>query len=119
VATNVVAEGPSAVVEVTGNGGAVSINGSASTVAIVGGFGQGVTAGIKRDVTVEGVGRLAVADPGNHSKQEHVTITESTIAGTGLFGSNKVKVHYENVGQVQVVTGQLANTHSVVGSKPG
>src|SRR5262249_41058797 len=105
---------------VAGNGGPVSINGSSSTLAFVAtGFGQGVTSGIRRDVSVEGVGRMAVTDPGNDSKQEHVTITESTISGIGLFGSNKVKVHYDNVGQVQVVTGQLANTYSVVGSKPG
>jgi hypothetical protein len=120
VATNVVAEGSDGHVFVVGNAGLVSINGSSSTLAILGGgFGVGVTSGIKRDVTVEGVGRLALTDPGNQLHPEHVTVTESTIAGTGLFGNNLVKVHYDNVGLVQLVTGRLANTYSVVGSKPG
>jgi hypothetical protein len=121
VATNIVAAGQGDAVFVAANSGSLSINGSSSTFAMLGtGFGQvGVTSGIKANVFVEGVGRLAVTDPGNHTTQEHVTVTESTISGTGLFGNNAAVVHYSDVGSLQIATGQLADTYAIAGSKPG
>jgi hypothetical protein len=121
VSTNVVAAGQGDAVFVAANSGRVSVNGTSSTLAVLGtGFGQtGVTSGIKQDVFVEGVGRLALTDPGNHTTQEHVTVTESTISGTGLFGNNAAVVHYNDIGSVQIVTGELADTYAIAGSKPG
>jgi hypothetical protein len=120
VDTSVVDAGLGDLVTVTGNAGRVFINGSSSTLAVLGAFDtSGTTAGIQRDVFVNGVGRLALSNAANTTKQEHVTITESTISGTGLFGNNAVTVHYSNTGLLQVATGQLANTYTVVGSKPG
>src|SRR5207302_1934083 len=51
--------------------------------------------------------------------RENVTVTESTISGTGLFGNDAVKLTYSNTAVVGILTGQLADTYSVVGSKPG
>jgi hypothetical protein len=119
VSTKVTAAGTGQLVVVAGNAGQVSVNGTPSTVVILGGFGEGTTSGIKNNVTVEGAARLAVADPGNITRKEAVSITESTIAGTGLFGNDKAVVHYKNVGLVQVVTGQQADTYSVHGSSKG
>jgi hypothetical protein len=120
VATSAVASGQGDAVFLNGNSGRVFINGSSSTLAMLGtGFGQtGVTSGIKADVSVEGVGRLAVTDPGNFSTQEHVNVTESTISGTGLFGNNAVVVDYSTVGLVQFATGGLADAYTIAGSKP-
>jgi hypothetical protein len=120
VETNGVAAGQGDAVFVNGNSGGVLINGSSSTLAMLGtGFGQtGVTSGIKANVSVENVGRLAVTDPGNFSTQEHVNVTESTISGTGLFGNDAVVVNYSTVGLVQFATGGLADSYTIAGSKP-
>jgi hypothetical protein len=120
VATSVVAAGLGDAVFVQANSGRVFINGTTSTLAVLGtGFGQrGVTSGIKQDVFVEGVGRLALTDPGNNTTSEHVVVTESTISGTGLFGNDAAVVHYSDTSLLQIVTGELADTYTIVGSKP-
>jgi hypothetical protein len=120
VDTSVVDAGQFDLVYVTGNAGRLFVNGNAGTVVALGAANEsGSTAGIKRDVFVNGVGRLRLTNAGNTTKQEHVTVTESTISGTGLFGNNAVTVHYAATGKVQIGTGQLANTYTVVGSKTG
>jgi hypothetical protein len=62
---------------------------------------------------------LALPNPGNHSAHEHVTVTESTVSGTGLFGNNAVRLHHGNTATVVIGTGQPADTYTVVGSHPG
>jgi hypothetical protein len=76
-----------------------------------------VTSGINRDVSVIGAGTLFIEDAGNVKTSENVKITESTVSGTGLFGNSSVVVHYSST-FLQVDPGQLANTYTVVASKP-
>jgi hypothetical protein len=75
--------------------------------------------GINANVSVSGVHSLTVADDGNALTPENVTVTESTISGSGLFGNDSVKLTYSNTAVVGILTGQLADTYLVVGSKPG
>jgi hypothetical protein len=119
--TSVVAGGLSNDVFVAANSGRVFINGTSSTFAALGtGFSPtAVTSGIKADVFVDSVGSLTLVDIGNNTTEEHVTLTESTISGTGLFGNDAVVVHYSLVGTLGIDTGQLADTYAIAGSKPG
>jgi hypothetical protein len=105
------------------NSGPVSVEGNSSTEVQLGeilpnGIGF-TTAGIQANVTVTGVAGLVLADSGNATTQEQVTVTEKTISGTGLFGNDAVTVTYGHTGDVIFLTGQLADTYTVVGSKPG
>jgi hypothetical protein len=122
VTTSAVVGGPGADVDLRANAGRVSVAGVSSTLLTVGQVVPNVgfsTAGIKADVSVNGVGHLTVQDGGNHSTQEHVTVTESMISGTGLFGTGAVKLTYGNTAILEIVTGHLANTYSVIGSRAG
>jgi hypothetical protein len=122
VTTNAVIAGDNSDVALRANAGRVSVNGISSSFVELGqvvpnlGFSL---AFIKANVSVSGVGHLIVADGGNHSTQEHVTVTESTVSGTGLFGSSAVKLTYANVANLELDTGHLADTYSFVGSHPG
>jgi hypothetical protein len=120
VTTSVVAAGNNALVELLANSGRVSIAGTSSTAVFVGNVpgGRFTTAGIKQDVFVRG-GFLSVDNIGNHATQEHVTVTESTISGTGLFGNDAVTLHYSDTTDLEITTGHLANTYTVIGSRPG
>jgi hypothetical protein len=73
-------------------------------------------AGIKADVTVSDVEGLLLADSGNTTTSENVTLTESTISGTGLFGNNAVKLTYNNASNVDFLTGQEQDTYTVKAS---
>jgi hypothetical protein len=125
VTTSVVAFEDAASVSLVANSGSVSINGNFSTTVVtVGQSGQGLnslatTAGINANVSVIGVRSLIVADNGNTTTQENVTVTESTISGRGLFGNDAVKLTYSNTKEVIIRTGQLADGYLVAGSKPG
>jgi hypothetical protein len=122
VTTTIVAAGDNNNVKLSANAGRVSVAGTSSTVVELRQDVPNVgatTAFIKADVFVNGVGQLIVQDGGNHSTQEHVTVTESTISSTGLFGNNAVKLNYSNVANLEIDTGHLANTYTFVGSKPG
>jgi hypothetical protein len=118
VATSVSA--PGAFVTLSGNSGQVSITGNSATAVdvlqVVPNVGQ-LTSGIKANVTVSNVGLLAVDDSGNTRTQENVTVTESTISGTGLFGNNAATLTYTNTPTVHILTGQLADTYIVNGTQ--
>jgi hypothetical protein len=121
VTTDIVAA-PNSDVVVAANLGRVTIEGTSSTLVQLAQALPNtglVTSGIKNDVFVSGVGSLIVNDGGNRSTQEHVTVTESTVSGTGLFGNSAVKLHYSSTANLTIVTGHLANIYSVVGSHPG
>jgi hypothetical protein len=116
--TDVVAHG--GFIDLAGNSGAVSIEGDSATGVTLGKAvpSGAVTSGINANVSVSNVGTLAVDDHGNQTTQENVTITESTISGTGMFGNNSVTVTYNNIGAVNILTGQEIDTYNVVGSNP-
>jgi hypothetical protein len=119
VDTAVIASSFRGVVQLQANSGRVSITGGQVFLGRNVAGGVDSTAGIQQDVFVNDVYQLAVYDDGNSTTQEHVTVTESTISGTGLFGTDAVTVHYSNVYALEIETGQLANTFSVIGSRPG
>jgi hypothetical protein len=120
VLTSVNALGSQQGVPLWANSGPVSIAGNQSTSVLIGNPDEGyVTAGIQANVSVNGVGSLVLQNSGNTATQENVTVTESTISGSGLFGNNAVTVSYSNVGEVSILTGQLADTYTVIGSQPG
>jgi hypothetical protein len=109
-------------VAVWGNRGPVDIGGNSSTQVSIGyplGNGLYVTRGILADVTVAGAAALAMQDSGNVSTPENVKVTESTITGNGLFGSNGVTLFYSSVAELSLVTGQRADTYTVAPSVPG
>lgn len=124
VTTDVHADGTSALLLLLANDGPVSMEGQANSltevrVEEVPPIGGPTTAFIKADVSVSNVASLTVEDGGNHSTPENVKVTESTIAGTGLFGNNAVRLSYNGVASLVIVTGQLADTYTVEGSHAG
>jgi hypothetical protein len=105
-------------VNLRGNSGAVRIAADPTATVELGSnffFAQSVTSGINANVTVLG-GHLQIADAGNATTQEHVKVTESTIAGTGLFGNSGVVLSYQNLSSLLMFTGRLANTYTVAPS---
>src|SRR5262249_10144098 len=66
----------------------------------------------------DGAFGFVIANGGNVTTPEQVTVTESSIFGTGLFGNNGVHVHYTASNPV-ILTGQLANDYIVAPSHPG
>jgi hypothetical protein len=125
VRTSVRAEGNTDFVYLEGNSGAVSVQGNSSTyatlstVAPLGTDVGGRTSGIQQNVVINGVNTLALDDSGNHTTPEHVTVTEATISGTGLFGNPAAVVHYSNTGHVEIFTGTAPDTYAVHGSRAG
>jgi hypothetical protein len=123
VTTSVVAAGNADFVNLQANSGPVFINGSSSTIVNVGEQAPGqpggldTTAGINANVSVSGAGHLLLADSGNTTTQENVTVTESTISGTGLFGNNAVKLTYTNTAFLDFLTGQGQDTYTFVASQ--
>jgi len=61
---------------------------------------------------------LQILDGGNATTQENMSVTETTIFGTGMFGSNSVVVTYEDINFVDIETGRLANAYTVFHSNP-
>ncbi len=125
VKTFVNANGPDQV-NVLANLGSVSIvgfgtgpNGQNSGVGVTLGGGQGiqdVTSGIKATVSVRNVGTLKIDDGANNKTRENVTVNESTISATGLFGNNAVKVDYSGINRLLFVTGEQAETYTLAPS---
>jgi hypothetical protein len=105
-----------------GNAGPVDINGNGVTTVALESTGlenTSVTSGINNNVFVEGVDFLDLSDGGNATTPENVTVTESTISGTGLFGNNSVVLTYEAVNNLMILTGRLVENYTVTGSHPG
>jgi hypothetical protein len=48
-----------------------------------------------------------------------MSVTETTIFGTGMFGSNSVVVTYEDISFTDIETGRLAEAYTVFHSNPG
>ncbi len=126
--TVVLAGGPSftatARVNLEANSDFVKIVGGSATTVTVGqpaAPGTLVTSAIKANVQVTGVGFLLVDDSGNAKTQESVNVSESTISGTGLFGNSAVTLTYNDPAgaTLSLVTGQLADTYTIAGSKQG
>jgi hypothetical protein len=122
VNTHVEVAGQNTGVLVEGNLGPVGVNGDATTIVALGtndvDSSKSVTSGIKNNVFVEGAEALQVLDGGNVTTQENVSVTETTIFGTGLFGSNSVVVTYEDINFTEFETGRLANAYTVFHSNP-
>jgi hypothetical protein len=123
VSTQVEVAGQFANVNLAGNSGPVNINGAGTTVVALGSntanSSESVTSGIRNKVFVEGANALQVLDGGNVTTAENMTVTESTISGTGMFGTNAVVVTYEDIAFLDIETGRLANKYTVAGSHPG
>jgi hypothetical protein len=122
VTTNVAPVANSASVSLWGNAAPVIINGNSSTKVSVGyplGNGLDTTRGIKANVSVSGASSLSLSDDGNDSTHENVKVTNDTISGSGLFGTNSTTLFYGDVGTVNLITGQLADTYGVIGSQAG
>ncbi len=101
------------------NSGTVKIGGGSATTVILGEpvpTGGSVTSGIKANVSVTGVEDLSLVDNGNFITPENVTVTESTIVASGLFGNNAVELTYSDTANVVFLTGQLNETYDVGGS---
>jgi hypothetical protein len=108
-------------VNLRANSGVVNIiAGSTATVELGSDFffAQSMTSGINANVSVQG-GHLEVADAGNVTTKEHVTVTESTVSGSGLFGNSGVVVSYQQVSSLLIFTGRLVNTYTVAPSHSG
>jgi hypothetical protein len=113
-------------VNVRASSGPVNIFGTSSTTVILGSnatnFSQSVTSGINGLVSVANAGVLDIADGGNVTTKENVTVTESTVSGTGLFGAHG-SVHYSSLTPglltPSIFTGQLSETYTVTTSQPG
>ncbi len=122
VPTAVQTHGSSDTVNVRGNSGTLSVVGNATARVVLGtddlDHSKSLTSGLKNDVSVSNAGQLVVADGGNLKTREQVKVTESSISGTGLLGNNAAVIHYVNTA-LSVLTGQLANTYTVVGSRAG
>ncbi len=122
VLTTVAPVANQASVYLRGNRDTVSVQGNSSTFLSVGqplSNGEFSTKGIQSSVVVSGVGSLFLSDSGNVSTPENVTVTQSTISGTGLFGNNGATLFYFNVGTVNLVTGQDGADYAVEASHPG
>jgi hypothetical protein len=119
-------------VNLAANSGLVSISGTFSTEVILGSgisrnatnFSKSVTSGINGLVQIHQVGTIDVEDAGNAKTKENVTVTESSITGTGLFGPNG-SVQYQYTPEFQgdqeslfFFTGQLAETYTFTASSP-
>jgi hypothetical protein len=123
VTTQIEVAGQFANVNLAGNLGPVNINGDSTTVVALGtnnvDSSKSVTAGIRNKVFVEGANALQVLDGGNATTKENMTVTETTISGAGMFGSSSVVVTYEDINNVDIEIGRLANTYTVSHSNPG
>lgn len=121
-ATVVQALGRPETVNLRGNSGFVNILANKATTVVLGSndtdFSKSVTSGINKDVFVSGAGIFEIANGGDVTTKEQVTVTESTVSGTGLFGNSGVVVHY-SASPLAIFTGQLANTYTVAASHPG
>jgi hypothetical protein len=117
VKTNVTVNGNSSFVDLEANSGAVSIHGNGTTSVALGNT-SATEAGIQANVNVQGAKQLVVVDAGNTTTQEKVTVTESSISGTGLFGNNAAVVNYSNVGKLQFLAGEKHEQYFVHGSTP-
>jgi hypothetical protein len=120
VSTNISDYGQQEQVIVLANAGLLNIYGNASTTVNLGGSGAlpslSVTSGIDGLVSVQNVGALNIYDGGNATTQEKVTLTPTSITGTGLFGPNgSVQYSSSLLGGLkpQIYTGQLHETYTV------
>jgi hypothetical protein len=82
------------------------------------------TSGIKANVFINGAKSIVVDNAHNATTQEHVTVTESTVFGTGLFGNSAAVLHYSGLALgpqngLTIDTGSRHNTYAVKGSQPG
>jgi hypothetical protein len=124
VPTTVTAATAGATVELDSNSAPVTINGNATTVVNVGVLHNETTSGIKANVLINGAKSIVVDNAHNATTQEHVTVTESTVSGTGLFGNNAAVLHYSGLAVgpqngLTIDTGSLHNTYAVKGSQTG
>ncbi len=126
VTTDVTAQGKNQEVNVEANSSFVLIQGNSSSLVFLGHLlanGRYTTQGIQANVNVLNAQVLQMSDSGD-SRPENVTVTDTTISGTGLFGNDAVKVFYGNlgfgnVGTVSIAAGAGANNYMVQGSHPG
>jgi hypothetical protein len=117
VNTHIEVAGQNTGILVEGNLGPVGINGDATTIVALGtnnvDSSKSVTSGIKNNVFVEGAEALQLLDGANAATQENMSVTETTIFGTGMFGSNSVVVTYEDINFVDIETGRLAEAYTL------
>jgi hypothetical protein len=102
-----------------GNFGPVIIDGNSSTAVNIGypfSSTGTITSGIEANVTVEGGASMIVNNSGNTKTFENVKVTEQSISGSGLFGSNNVTLQYGGIRAVSILTGQLADGYTIAPS---
>jgi hypothetical protein len=108
-------------VNLLANSGFVNILSDPTSITDVGSnsssFASSLTSGINKDVYVTG-GTLWISDAANTTTKETMTVTESTISGTGMFGNNSVVFHYSSTTPL-IYTGRLAESYTVAPSHAG
>jgi hypothetical protein len=107
VITSVVAEASSQYVNLSANVGTVYIQGNQSTSVTLGTLqspGVYSTLGIQGNVSVGNVGHLGISDSYD-TRAQNVTVTDTTIFGSGIFGNNNVKVSYNEVAALTIIGG--------------
>jgi len=110
VTTNVTDDADS-IVKVQANSGFVDITGNNTTNVTLG------AADLQASVEVNGAGSLAVVNTGPITQD--VTVSQSTISGTGLFGNNSVVVSYFNVDVVGIDAGSGKDHYTIQATKLG
>jgi hypothetical protein len=102
--------------------GPVLLSGNSTTDVIIGrpaGGGEYSTHSILANVGVSGARSLEIADNANTLFPEIVQVTESSVAGTGLFGSNTARLTYGGVEFLTLMTGQDSAVYNVGVSQAG
>jgi hypothetical protein len=122
VLTSVASAAANQTEQLYGNGGPVVFSGTSSTTAVIGQPASGEefsTHEIFANVSVVGPGYVQIADNANKSTSENVHVTESTVSGSGLFGNNSVKLVYNDVKFLTLMTGQDSDIYTVAASQAG
>jgi hypothetical protein len=120
VTTNAAPVGNNDSVTVWGNAAKVEIGGNSTTLVSIGfplSPGLETTRGIQANIQVGGASSLSISDSGNVSTQENVMVTPGAISGSGLFANDNVEVLYGSVGQLNITTGQKADSYTVTGEE--
>jgi hypothetical protein len=107
----------SASVQVEGNAGQVSILANSTTSVSIGDTTNSMN-GIQANVSVTGAAVLFL-DNDASSATENVTISQSAVKGSGLFGNNAVTVFYSNVADLDIAPGSGIDNYTIQASQVG
>jgi hypothetical protein len=119
VPTSVQTVGGNSEVVLRTNTSPVSVVGDPTSTMIIGALqsnGGDSTQGVDANVQVQNMRLLLLSNSANVSAAENVTVTQSTVSGTGLFGKSTVDVSYGDVGTVAIFSGQGKDSYTVEAS---